>query len=73
MIPEEVLGDVHLTQQEKTDLWPAMRPNRLPPGSPLGRLIGEFRRRRQDVITAELLDVVTGYEAVGRRPGREGA
>lgn len=27
-------------------------------------LLGEFRRQRQDAITAELLDVVTGYEAV---------
>jgi len=26
-------------------------------------LVGEFRRRRQDAITAELLDVVAGYEA----------
>jgi F-type H+-transporting ATPase subunit gamma len=33
-------------------------------------LLGEFRRRRQQVITAELLDVVSGYEAVraGPRP-----
>jgi len=28
-------------------------------------LVGEFRRRRQEVITAELLDVVSGYEALG--------
>lgn len=27
-------------------------------------LIGEFRRRRQDAITTELLDVVAGYEAL---------
>lgn len=27
-------------------------------------LLGEFRRRRQEVITAELLDVVAGYEAL---------
>ena len=27
-------------------------------------LVGEFRRRRQGVITAELLDVVAGYEAL---------
>jgi F-type H+-transporting ATPase subunit gamma len=27
-------------------------------------LLGEFRRRRQEVITAELLDVVSGYEAL---------
>ena len=26
-------------------------------------LLGEFRRRRQDAITAELLDIVSGYEA----------
>lgn len=36
-------------------------------------LTGEFRRRRQDVITAELLDVVAGYEAIGRRPSAEDA
>ena len=29
-------------------------------------LLGEFRRRRQDAITAELLDVVSGYEALQR-------
>jgi len=29
-------------------------------------LTGEFRRRRQDQITAELLDVVSGYEAIHR-------
>ena len=28
-----------------------------------GELTAEFRRRRQDAITAELLDVVSGYEA----------
>ena len=28
-------------------------------------LTAEFRRRRQDAITAELLDVVSGYEAAG--------
>jgi F-type H+-transporting ATPase subunit gamma len=27
-------------------------------------LLGEFRRQRQDAITAELLDVVSGYEAL---------
>jgi F-type H+-transporting ATPase subunit gamma len=27
-------------------------------------LVGQFRRRRQEVITAELLDVVAGYEAL---------
>ena len=32
-------------------------------------LRGEFRRQRQDAITAELLDVVTGYEAL-RAPDR---
>lgn len=32
-------------------------------------LLGEFRRRRQAVITAELLDVVAGYEAVRDRGG----
>jgi F-type H+-transporting ATPase subunit gamma len=26
-------------------------------------LVAEFRRRRQELITAELLDVVAGYEA----------
>jgi F-type H+-transporting ATPase subunit gamma len=31
-------------------------------------LVGEFRRRRQAVITAELLDVVSGYEALNK-PG----
>lgn len=30
-------------------------------------LRGEFRRQRQDVITAELLDVVTGYEVLRTR------
>jgi len=28
------------------------------------QLLGEFRRQRQDAITAELLDVVAGYEAI---------
>ena len=32
-------------------------------------LIGEFRRRRQEVITAELLDVVSGYEALSVATG----
>jgi F-type H+-transporting ATPase subunit gamma len=27
-------------------------------------LLGEFRRRRQDEITAEILDIVSGYEAL---------
>jgi len=31
----------------------------------LETLTGEYRRARQDRITAELLDVVTGYEAMG--------
>jgi hypothetical protein len=31
--------------------------------SPGGELAAEFRRRRQHAITAELLDVVSGYEA----------
>lgn len=31
------------------------------------QLLGEFRRRRQDVITAEILDVVAGYEAIRTR------
>jgi len=31
-------------------------------------LTGEFRRRRQEQITAELLDVVAGYEALGPAP-----
>ncbi|MGE0459778.1 MAG: F0F1 ATP synthase subunit gamma [Vicinamibacterales bacterium] len=31
-------------------------------------LTGEFRRRRQEAITAELLDVVAGYEALGPGP-----
>jgi F-type H+-transporting ATPase subunit gamma len=31
------------------------------------RLLSEFRRRRQEAITAELLDVVTGYEALRTR------
>lgn len=31
-------------------------------------LVGEFRRRRQEVITAELLDVVAGYEALSTSP-----
>lgn len=31
----------------------------------LEMLTGEYRRARQDRITAELLDVVTGYEAMG--------
>ena len=32
-------------------------------------LTAEFRRRRQDAITAELLDVVSGYEAAGAGAG----
>jgi F-type H+-transporting ATPase subunit gamma len=32
-------------------------------------LLGEFRRRRQEVITAELLDVVSGYEALSTPSG----
>ena len=31
-------------------------------------LTSEFRRRRQEQITAELLDVVAGYEALGPAP-----
>jgi F-type H+-transporting ATPase subunit gamma len=30
-------------------------------------LLAEFRRRRQDAITAELQDVVSGYEALRSR------
>jgi len=37
-----------------------------------GELNGEFRRRRQEVITAELLDVVAGYEAFNRSQGDAG-
>jgi F-type H+-transporting ATPase subunit gamma len=36
-------------------------------------LDGEFRRRRQDAITAELLDVVSGYEAALSAPGEPAA
>ena len=32
-------------------------------------LLGEFRRQRQDAITAELLDVVSGYEALAEING----
>jgi F-type H+-transporting ATPase subunit gamma len=32
-------------------------------------LLGEFRRRRQEVITAELLAVVSGYEALSTPSG----
>jgi F-type H+-transporting ATPase subunit gamma len=30
----------------------------------LDELRAEFRRRRQDAITTELLDIVSGYEAL---------
>ena len=32
-------------------------------------LLGDFRRQRQDAITAELLDIVSGYEALQRASG----
>jgi F0F1-type ATP synthase gamma subunit len=31
-----------------------------------GELLGEFRRQRQDAITAEILDVVSGYEVLAK-------
>ena len=32
-------------------------------------LLGEFRRQRQDSITAEILDVVSGYLTVAESEG----